>query len=316
VGWRRCGAGYRRLVLVLPWATVVVRGYRADGMAVLGVSSTDAPPSRGGARDSDVTAQDDPEPTPEQAAEAVARMERLSRLSATDAVRMRQRAVEKKSHAADRTAHGDRIGAHFDLAEADALERDALDVLDPLTHTTAPVQIGRGGELATGAAMMQPYVDTVRSHPDWLTHDASRERMDLASEAGALTMGLDAAETVQAANSLEKMLAHQMASAHSMAMKLQVEAHELIRTYKRTGYAHQQLSIEAGRLLNASARMMETYQHGMLTLQKVRSGGQQTVVVQHVNVGDGGRAMVAGQVKLRGKKRCATPAKVEGQVEK
>ena len=40
----------------------------------------------------------------------------------------------------------------------------------------------------------------------------------------------------------------------------------------------------------------------MLTLQKIRSGGQQTVVVQHVNVGDGGRAMVAGQVKLRGGK--------------
>ena len=54
---------------------------------------------------------------------------------------------------------------------------------------------------------------------------------------------------------------------------------------------HQSLSIEAGRLLNASARMMDSYQHGMLTIQKVRSGGQQTVVVQHVNVGDGGRAM-------------------------
>jgi hypothetical protein len=34
----------------------------------------------------------------------------------------------------------------------------------------------------------------------------------LASEAGALTMGPDAAETIQAANSLEKMLAHQMAA--------------------------------------------------------------------------------------------------------
>ncbi len=39
----------------------------------------------------------------------------------------------------------------------------------------------------------------------------------------------------------------------------------------------------------------------MLTLQKIRSGGQQTVVVQHVNVGDGGQAMVAGQVKVRAK---------------
>jgi len=93
-----------------------------------------------------------------------------------------------------------------------------------------------------------------------------------------------AAETIQATNSLEKMRAHQMAAAHAMAMRLQVEAHALIRTYKRTGYAHQSLSIEAGRLLNASARMMDTYQHGLLMLQKVRSGGQQTVVVQHVNV--------------------------------
>jgi hypothetical protein len=263
-----------------------------------------------------VTAQDDPEPTPEQAAANVARMEKLSRLSATDAVRMRQRAVEKKDHAADRTAHGDRIGAWFDLAEADALERDALDVLDPLTHTTAPVQIGRGGELGTGAAMVQPYVDTVRAHPDWLAHDASRERMDLASEAGALTMGLDAAETIQASNSLEKMLAHQLAAAHSMAMQLQVEARELIRTYKRTGYVHQSLSIEAGRMFNAAARMMDTYQHGMLTIAKVRSGGQQTVVVQHIAVGDGGQAMVAGQVKVRRKKRCERPSKAEGATEK
>ena len=47
-------------------------------------------------------------------------------------------------------------------------------------------------------------------------------------------------------------------------------------------------------------------QHGVLTIAKIRSGGQQTVVVQHVNVGDGGRAMVAGQVRAR-------PTEVEGE---
>ena len=62
--------------------------------------------------------------------------------------------------------------------------------------------------------------------------------------------------------------------------------------------------------------MMESFQHGMLTIAKVRSGGKQTVVVQHVNVGDGGRAMVAGQVKLRRNKRRPKQAKVEGQAEK
>ena len=58
---------------------------------------------------------------------------------------------------------------------------------------------------------------------------------------------------------------------------------------------------------------MESFQHGMLTIAKVRSGAKQTVVVQHVNVGDGGQAMVAGQAKLRGKRRREN---VEGWAEK
>jgi hypothetical protein len=97
------------------------------------------------------------------------------------------------------------------------------------------------------------------------------------------------------------MLVHQLAAAHTAAMRTQAQALDLMNAYNRTGRDYPHLSIEAGRMMNASARMMDTYQHGMLTLTKVRSGGQQTVVVQHVNVGDGRRAMVAGQVKLRGK---------------
>ena len=62
--------------------------------------------------------------------------------------------------------------------------------------------------------------------------------------------------------------------------------------------------------------MMESYQHGMLTIQKVRSGGQQTVVVQHMTVSDGGRGAMVGQVKLRGKNGRKEPAKVEGETEK
>ena len=150
---------------------------------------------------------------------------------------------------------------------------------------------------------MNVFIDTVRERPDMLAIDASRQRMELADKADALTLGIDAAATIQAENSLEKMLAHQMAAAHTLAMELQAEGRELLQRYRRSGFIYQQLSIEAGRLLNASARMMESFQHGMLTLQKIRSGGQQTVVVQHVNVGDGGRAMVAGQVKVRRKNR-------------
>ena len=81
----------------------------------------------------------------------------------------------------------------------------------------------------------------------------------------------------------------------------------MMRSGRRNSNADK--SIEAGRLFNASARMMDTFQHGLLAFAKIRSGGQQTVVVQHVNVGDGERAMVAGQVKSQSKARTA---KVEG----
>jgi hypothetical protein len=58
--------------------------------------------------------------------------------------------------------------------------------------------------------------------------------------------------------------------------------------------------------------MMDAFQGGMLALAKIRSGGQQVVVVQHVAVGDGGRAMVA----VRGKGRRKKQAKEEGETEK
>ena len=149
-----------------------------------------------------------------------------------------------------------------------------------------------------------------------LAIDASQHRMELADKADVLTLAVDAATTIQAANSLEKMLVHQMAAAHTLALEATCRGARSAESLQAHRAVHQQLSIEAGRMMNASARMMDTYQHGMLTLAKIRSGGQQTVVVQHVNVGDGGRAMVAGQVKLRGKKRRTKQAKVEGESEK
>ena len=45
--------------------------------------------------------------------------------------------------------------------------------------------------------------------------------------------------------------------------------------------------------------MMQVYQEGLLALQKLRSGGKQTVVVQHVQVSEGGQAVIAGSVKSK-----------------
>lgn len=49
---------------------------------------------------------------------------------------------------------------------------------------------------------------------------------------------------------------------------------------------------DKARLLNLAARMMETYQKGLLTLDRIRSKGEQRIVVQYVNVKDGGQAII------------------------
>ena len=51
--------------------------------------------------------------------------------------------------------------------------------------------------------------------------DASYHRLELISNMGTnvAAMALDAADTIQASNSMEKMLAHQMAMLHQVTMK-------------------------------------------------------------------------------------------------
>jgi hypothetical protein len=67
---------------------------------------------------------------------------------------------------------------------------------------------------------------------------------------------------------------------------------------------------ERARLTNAAARMMQVYQEGFLTLRKIRTGGKQTFLVQHVQVSDGGQAVIVGSVKAGGRK---DPQGVEGK---
>jgi hypothetical protein len=117
---------------------------------------------------------------------------------------------------------------------------------------------------------------------------ASEHRVDLAKEVGSrvVELAVDAAESAQAQNSLEKMLCHQMAAAHRAAMKLTARSLNMSLP-----------PVEIARLSNAAARMMQVYQEGLLTLQKIRTGGKQTVVVQHVQVSEGGQAVIAGNIE-------------------
>jgi hypothetical protein len=54
--------------------------------------------------------------------------------------------------------------------------------------------------------------------------------------------------------------------------------------------------VEVARLSNAAGRLMQTYQQGAVALTKIRGGGAQTIVLQHVQVNDG-QAVIAGQAR-------------------
>jgi hypothetical protein len=179
---------------------------------------------------------------------------------------------------------------------ADKWEAQARTKQLPSTRT----EVGAGGELIDIENRWDTLgtVDTA-ADPDYVTADASRDRLELANEAGSLGLALDAADTIQAQDSLEKMLVHQMAVLHRGMMKAtarmneELDAARVIDPNKREA-----ANVRACRLAGAISRMSATYQEALLTLQRKRTGGKQHVTVKHihqqVNVTEGGQAVVAG----------------------
>jgi hypothetical protein len=119
--------------------------------------------------------------------------------------------------------------------------------------------------------------------PDLAAVEASFDRSRLLTEQGAdvAAMALDVANTIQAGNGPEKMLAHQLAAMHKVAM-------EMIGSV----VPHSRDAATQNRRLNAAVRCMTAYQQGLLTLRKLRLGGHQRISVQHIQVSDGGQAIV------------------------
>lgn len=212
---------------------------------------------------------------------------------------------------ADQKEARDPMGARWERLEAADLDAKAANALDPRSSVTVPLDVGRGGELIVETAGVLTFKDerlrdTVTSKPDMIAACASTNRLELAMEAGVLSMAVDAADTIQAVNSLEKMLAAQLATLHMLALKIATTA----RTFADKAAdmyvpdnQRQIANVEATRSANAAARASEAFQRGMLTLDKLRNGGRQNVVVQHVNVGNGAQAVVAGAMNAVGARK-------------
>jgi hypothetical protein len=150
--------------------------------------------------------------------------------------------------------------------------------------------VGAGGELMLNMRMppgdWQAWQlrDTVKD-ANLITATAQLDRLRLSGDAG-LDIAIDTAETIEPQNSIEKLLAHQMAAAHVHAMR-QLAKVEDCRD-----------PVDQARHVNAAARLMAAFQDGAATLARLRHGGRQqvTVIHQHVQV-TGGRVAVAGAVE-------------------
>ena len=163
---------------------------------------------------------------------------------------------------------------------------------DKLLRLDHPPVVGAGGEVVheqvSGLGFKRANIrDTLRAGADQIAEDASIRRTDLLMQPSfdCLAMGIDAAESIQAGNSIEKMIAHQMAAAHEAALRM---------LDRGLSYEHSSADdqVEAVRCTNAAARLMSAFNDAALTLQRLRTGGSQTVTVQHVTVTSGGQAVI------------------------
>ena len=89
---------------------------------------------------------------------------------------------------------------------------------------------------------------------------------------------------------VEAMLICQLVGVHNTAMDLLQKSQAAYLSFERRQQA-----------MNQAVKLTRTYALQMEALKKYRNGGQQTVTVQHVNVGSGGQAIVGNvQQKVGG----------------
>jgi hypothetical protein len=168
----------------------------------------------------------------------------------------------------------------YDIASSEMMAADAF-------QQTTTIKLIAGGEVLPEHDPQ--LVDTLAA-PCVIALDASVNRLELISAMGTdvTAMALDASDTIGAANSLEKMLAHQLAVCHDSAMRYVTKA------------SLERDALHSVRMMNLATRSMETFQKGLLTLKRMRANGEQRIMVQHVDVREGGQAVIGQLAPGRG----------------
>lgn len=163
---------------------------------------------------------------------------------------------------------------------------NALMAQEILREDGRQIQLGSGGEAINpkGAGLVNTLND-----PTIAAIEASNHRTDLLTALGSdiAAMALDAADAIEAGNSLEKMLAHQMAALHEASLQM----------FRRANLMEDHAV--ATKCMGAAIKACTAYQNALMTLERVRGDNRQHIVVQHVQVNAGGQAVV-GSVRAGG----------------
>ena len=186
-------------------------------------------------------------------------------------------------------------------AEAAGIEALAATLRDPAARGLPILHQGQGGETAPLEDCDMPWkvrelAQVVAAEPAMLAADASLDRLKLARNADVLNMAVETAENARAQTAVEKMLAHQLAAAHSLSMEMFAAASNDVYRYQKARDLNSAALADAARSGTVAARLMGAFAQGALALNRLQSGGRQVITVQHVTVADGGHAVVAGSV--------------------
>lgn len=169
----------------------------------------------------------------------------------------------------------DPVRRDFDLGLADELDREAQKLLTP----QEPLQTGLGDEIIPRVEDGLPGVELTLKEPDLLNLGASEHRAQLLEQNKVLELGIETAQDAQAEGSIQKMISHQMAALHQRAMTMLAES-------ETTKFPD--IAIKKAR---AAARLVDAFSRCALTLQRLQTGGGQTIQVQYMQVntmvGDG-----------------------------
>lgn len=187
------------------------------------------------------------------------------------ALKLREQSNKKRAYA----SMSEPVRRSCELGEASAQAEMSTEMLKPLE----PLKTGAGGEIVPPLSLAYHGLEDRLKQPDLLDVDVTIKRTQLADDAGVFEMAIETAESVKAKGSVQKMLSHQLAGAHYHAMRLLGEADK------------QKDPMIKAKLMNTSTRLMEAFCKAAVTLQKLQTGANQIVTVQHVQI-NGGQAII------------------------